>query len=241
MLKQTPLYQDIVKNGAKIVDFHGWALPLDYGSMLRETQTTRTQASLCDVSHMGQIRIEGADALGLLQSLSTNDISAMKGGDAQYNVFTTERGTIIDDFLVYRTKDSFLCVVNASNKKKDLDWLRANTAGSTEIIDESDEATLLSLQGPASAKIMEAVAGGEVLSLTYMHFGTFMIAGFPCMISRTGYTGEDGFEIYTEAKYVSLLWDIIVAKGAQWVHVMIVVVFRVFVSERFFHVQLDNV
>jgi aminomethyltransferase len=147
---------------------------------------------------------------------SRNDISVMREGDAQYNVFTTERGTIIDDFVVYRTKDSFLCVVNASNKNKDLNWLRANTSGSTEIIDDSDETTLLSLQGPASAKIMEAVAGGEVLALSYMHFGSFMIAGFPCMISRTGYTGEDGFEIYTEAKYVSLLWDIIVAKGAQW-------------------------
>lgn len=216
-MKKTPLYEKTVQSGARIVDFHGWAMPLQYHSIIREAKQTRTCATLCDVSHMGQIRVKGDKALQLLQKVSTNDVARLSPGQIHYNLLLNEAGGIIDDFMVYRDVDSFLCVVNASNKEKDLKLLQAHVLAGTEIIDESDATALLSLQGPKAHLIMSRVGeDAPIEKLAYMSFMKGVCAGSPCVISRTGYTGEDGFEIYSDASCAHSIWEKIVEAGAQY-------------------------
>lgn len=215
-LKKTPLYQRHISNGARIVDFGGWALPVEYESMLKEAKATRTSCGLFDASHMGQIIVKGSGAFEFLQRLTTNDISLMQEDQQQYNILINERGGVIDDLMVYSCCDYFLCVVNAINKEKVCAWLEKNKTGDVEIIDNSQKVALICLQGPNSVNIMAKVAGEEVNSLKYMHCIEQTDGKKQTIISRSGYTGEDGFEIYTQSSDALRWWDSMVENGKEF-------------------------
>jgi len=214
MLK-TPIYPRHREKSSKLVNFSGWALPLEYESILKETRCARTNCVLFDTSHMGRFIIEGKEAESFLQKLTTNDISKLKVFSLQYNLFTTPEGTIIDDFIIYNLGDKFLCVVNASNREKDFAWLKSNS-GEVVIKDETFDTAFLSLQGPLSWKVMEKVIGDSLSELKYMHFLPKKVDGFDLIISRSGYTGEDGFEVYLPKERAIHFWDLIVEKGREF-------------------------
>lgn len=220
--RKTPLYEKHIENNAHIVDFSGWALPIEYTSILKETKATRLTCGLFDASHMGEIIIKGAQALDFLQALTPNDISKTKSGQLQYNVFLNEKAGIIDDLMVYNLGDSFLCVVNASNINKVYTHLcKAHLDGkyakpeNVEIIDESPEISLLSLQGPNSVKIISEIFGKDVNNIKYMHFVQLNFKNKNIILSRSGYTGEDGFELYCPNSIAGSLWDSILEKGKE--------------------------
>jgi len=220
--RKTPLYEKHVENNAHIVDFSGWALPIEYTSILKETKATRTTCGLFDASHMGEIIIKGPQALKFLQALTPNDISKTKPGQLQYNVFLNDNAGIIDDLMVYNLGNGFLCVVNASNINKVYTHLcRAHRDGkyagpdSVNILDESPEISLLSLQGPESAKIIAEIFGETINSIEYMHFVQLDFKNKNIILSRSGYTGEDGFELYCPNAAAISLWDSILEKGKE--------------------------
>lgn len=212
-LKKTPFYQKHLQNRGRIVDFSGWALPLEYKSMLAEAETVRKACGIFDASHMGQIAIMGRSALSFLQKLTSNDILTISAGQMQYNLFLNQDGGIIDDSMVYHQGESFLCVVNASNKNKVLKWLKENTQPEVEIIDKSSQLALISVQGPYSVKVVEVVLGKEAAGLEYLSFIEKEADGQTILISRSGYTGEDGFEIYLSWEEASQWWDKFMDKG----------------------------
>ncbi|HDN86110.1 MAG: glycine cleavage system aminomethyltransferase GcvT [Candidatus Omnitrophota bacterium] len=214
MLK-TPVYPRHCEKTSKIVNFSGWALPLEYESILKEARCARTNCVLFDISHMGRFIIEGEGRENFLQKLTTNDISKLKTFSLQYNLFTTPEGTIIDDFIVYNLGDKFLCVVNASNREKDFRWLKSNSQG-VVIKDETFNTAFFSLQGPLAWKVMQKVVGDSLSELRYMHFLTKKVDGIDLIISRSGYTGEDGFEIYLPKERAIPFWDLIMEKGKEF-------------------------
>lgn len=224
-LRKTPLYEKHLQGNAHIVDFSGWALPMEYTSILKEAKATRTSCGLFDASHMGEIIIKGPRAVDFLQFLTPNDISLTKKGQLQYNLFLNDNAGIIDDLMVYNLGNSFLCVVNASNVNKVYTWLCKNLAEgklasidktSVEILDESNNICLLSLQGPKSSNVMAEVIRMEINNIKYMHFEQIEFGGKSILVSRSGYTGEDGFEIYCPNLIAPGLWDTILEKGSKY-------------------------
>ena len=217
-LKYTPLYSLHLQNKAKMADFAGWLMPIEYTGILKESRICRTSCALFDVSHMGEIKITGDKALDFIQYLTTNNAASLKTYRMQYNLFVDSKGTIIDDFMLYRLREGFLCVVNASNKDKVLKWLKENTKDNADvnIEDESDKTVLLSLQGPLSQKILEQASGRAFDNLKYMHFTELKISNIECLISRSGYTGEDGFELYCSSDYAQALWNLLADKGGNF-------------------------
>ena len=220
--QKTPLYEKHVENNGHIVDFSGWALPVEYTSILKEAKAVRTTCGLFDASHMGEIYVKGKNALSFLQSLTPNDISLTKKGQLQYNLFLNENGGIIDDLMVYNMGESYLCVVNASNVDKVYSWLitkmcESKYAGENksdlELVNESPNISLLPLQGPKAVLIMEKIFGKDINKLKYMHFIEPDFKGKKIIISRSGYTGEDGFEIYCENALAASIWDLILKYG----------------------------
>jgi aminomethyltransferase len=211
-LKKTSLYQKHIENKAQVVDFGGWAMPLQYKSILQEAKACRSFCGLFDASHMGEIYIRGKAALPFLQRLTPNDISLAKKGQLQYNLFLNIRGGIIDDLMVYNLGESFLCVVNASNTEKVYSWLKENKTNDVDIIDESQNTFLLSLQGPGAYLLLQAVIE-DINILKYMHHRQINLGGRKLLISRSGYTGEDGFEIYGLNKDACFIWDLLLEKG----------------------------
>lgn len=216
-LRKTSLYEKHIENKGRVVDFAGWLLPVEYESMLKEAKATRSGCGMFDASHMGEIIIKGKNAFNFLQRLVSNDISLLRQGQMQYNLFLNEQGGVIDDLMVYYCQDSFLCVVNASNKDKVLNWLMLNVKkqAGVEIEDKSDVTALISVQGPAAAGIMSAVVNKEVSELEYMSFNYYFLDGCRALISRSGYTGEDGFEIYPSWNDAPLWWDAVLNKGRE--------------------------
>lgn len=217
MPKKTSLYQKHTEAQANIIDFHGWLLPVNYpAGILNEAKQTRTTAGIFDLSHMGEIEIKGQDSLAFLQKIVTNDVSCMEKGEVQYNMACNPEGGIIDDFMTYRKEDSFLCVVNASNIKNVYHWFDKNRGNlSLEIEDKSDDFSLIALQGPLSEKILKEAGFKTVQDLVYMHFIEGKADGISCLLSRTGYTGDDGFEIYVENKHACELWDLFLERGKK--------------------------
>jgi aminomethyltransferase len=210
-MKRTPLYERHIEAGAKMVEFGGWEMPVRYEGVIKEHAAVRNRAGLFDVSHMGEIAVEGTGARAFVDRVVTNDVSELKNGEIVYALLLNESGGTIDDLLVYCTgRDTFMLVVNASNIDKDFDWI-ASQKGEEDVSVKniSDEYSLLALQGPESAGIIEKIfpdAGG----IKYYNFAQADFMGEKIILSRTGYTGEDGFEIYLKQNAVDL-WDRLLA------------------------------
>ena len=215
-LQKTPFYQKHLDNRARIINFFGWALPLEYSGILKETKAARQSCVLFDVSHMGQISIVGPKAKEFLQRLASNDISKISPSQLQYNLLLTDNASIIDDCMVYNRGEDLLCVVNALNKDKVLKWLNKNADQRIKIVDESEKTALLSLQGPNSENLLSKIFGDSILQICYMNFAVYSMENLPCLISRSGYTGEDGFEIYCDPKYAIDLWDALIEAGKEY-------------------------
>lgn len=213
---KTPLYDAHVKAGGKIVPFAGYSLPVQYKTgVIKEHMAVRTAAGLFDVSHMGEILCEGKDALDNLQHLLTNDFKNMKDGQARYSPMCNENGGTIDDLIVYKIKDDrYFIVVNAANREKDFSWMESHKKGDVKFTDVSDDYAQLALQGPKAMTILKKIASEDNIPEKYYHavFDS-EAAGIPCIISKTGYTGEDGVEIYLAADKAEEMWDILLEKG----------------------------
>src|SRR5436309_11933299 len=215
-LKKTPLHARHRASGAKMVPFAGWDMPLEYSGITEEHIAVRTRAGVFDVSHMGEIEIAGRDALAAVQRISSNDASKLAVGQAQYSGLLTPQGTFIDDLLVYRLAPShFLLVVNASHIPKDYTWIaeQIKLVGDAVAVDASSRYALLALQGPAALDILQALTGAELSPLKYYWFAHGEVAGVRAMISRTGYTGEDGFEIFLPPQSADRVWQAILDQG----------------------------
>lgn len=215
-LKKTPFYEKHVEQNARVVDFSGWALPLEYSSILEEVKQTRSHCGLFDASHMGRIRLRGAGALEFLQKLVTNNLLSLGKGRMQYNLLLNHRGGVIDDLMVYNLEESYLCVVNASNADKVFLWFKENKTEDVSINNESQDTAMLCLQGPSACAVMEKVLRKKLDKVKYLQFIQEKIEGKEALISRSGYTGEDGFEIYVNSFDAVFWWDLIVGIGKDF-------------------------
>ena len=193
-----------------MVDFGGWDLPQQYTSIRDEHLAVRKAAGLFDVSHMGRFRVGGAASFEFLQSLVTNDLGRIHRGMAQYNLLCNDDAGIVDDVIVYWGEEDFFVVVNASNREKDLAWMREHAPAGVEIEDRTFELSLVALQGPRAEELMPS---NGLQDIPHFGFRSGEVAGVTAMISRTGYTGEDGFEIFVAADRVGQVWDAILEKG----------------------------
>ncbi|HEX5758481.1 MAG TPA: glycine cleavage system aminomethyltransferase GcvT [Thermoanaerobaculia bacterium] len=214
-LARTPLHECHREAGARLVEFAGWEMPVQYAGVIEEHRAVRQAAGLFDVSHMGEIAVRGPGAEALLQRLTPNDVGKLAPGRAHYSGLLTERGTYVDDLLVYRlAADELLVVVNASNAARDLDWMRARAGGEeAEVVDVSDRYALLALQGPRALAILQPLATPDLAPLRYYGFARGTVAGRPAILSRTGYTGEDGFELYLAPEDAPEVWRRLLAAG----------------------------
>jgi len=195
-----------------MVDFGGWEMPQQYTSIRDEHFAVRKVAGLFDVSHMGRFRITGPSTTAFVQNLVTNDVSSLQPGQAQYNLMCNEEGGIVDDLVVYRSEEGFLAVVNASNREKDLEWMRSHAPAGVEVEDRTFELALVAFQGPQAEQLIPA---GGLADLPYFGFRQGEVAGVSAVISRTGYTGEDGFEVMVKAERVGQVWDAILELGTR--------------------------
>jgi aminomethyltransferase len=215
--RRTPLNATHRSLGAKMVDFAGWDMPVQYHGVVEEHLAVRTHAGLFDVSHMGEIEIRGASALDAVQRLTCNDAAKLSPGLAQYSAFTTERGTFVDDIIVYcMAPDRYFICVNAGNTPKDFAWVRSHLTPGAEAFNRSEEFAQIALQGPEAAAILRGVAESDVDSMKSFSFVEAPVAGISCLIARTGYTGEDGFEMYCASSRAAELWDTLMAVGAPF-------------------------
>jgi aminomethyltransferase len=207
-LQRTPLHDRHVALGARMVPFAGWEMPVQYEGVIQEHRAVRTDAGVFDVSHMGEIEVEGPQAHALLQSILSNDLDRIAPGEAQYTLLTNERGGIIDDLIAYRLGECrYLLVVNASNRDADFRWIKEREIRGSEVTDVSDEYALLAVQGPHA---IEKLGLAPAKAFT---FAEETIDGIQTMVNRTGYTGEDGCEILCMAEDAVALWDAVHARG----------------------------
>jgi aminomethyltransferase len=215
-LKRTALFEEHRSACAKVVPFAGYEMPVQYRTgILAEHQTVRKFAGLFDVSHMGEIEIAGPQALDLVQYVTTNDASKLEYGQAQYSVMCREDGGAIDDCIVYKLPDRFMIVVNASNRDKDRDWIYHHSQRfDVEVVDRSDDIALIALQGPNAQKILSKLTDANLDGIRYYNFDEGDVAGAACIISRTGYTGEDGFELYLGVNDAVNVWRKLLESGA---------------------------
>lgn len=211
--RRTALYADHIAAGGRMVDFAGWEMPVQYTSVKAEQEAVRKTAGLFDVSHMGRFRVRGADAGAFLQRLVTNDLSKLEPNRAQYNLLCRDDGGIIDDLVVYRSEEEWTLVVNASNREKDLGWLQEHAPQGVEVTDRTEELSLLALQGPAAEAVLPAQTV-DLGAIPYFATASGEVAGVEVLISRTGYTGEDGFELFMASDAASRLWRALVDSGA---------------------------
>ncbi|WP_421379556.1 glycine cleavage system aminomethyltransferase GcvT [Bacillus salacetis] len=215
-LKRTPLFEVYKENGGKCIDFGGWELPVQFSSIKEEHEAVRTKAGLFDVSHMGEVEVKGSGSLDYLQKMMTNDISRIKNGGAQYTAMCYENGGTVDDLLVYKIEDNhYLLVVNAANIEKDYQWLQDHVDEDVELKNLSEDYAQLAIQGPLAEQILQKLANGTTLSdIGFFKFQNEVdLNGIKALVSRTGYTGEDGFEIYCPAESASALWTAILKAG----------------------------
>ena len=214
-MKQTSLYETHRAAGATLVPFAGWEMPVSYGGTVGEVNAVRTGVGLFDVSHMGEARVFGPGALAYLQRITANDVTKLAPGQAQYSLLLNEGGGVIDDVIVYRrAEDEFLIVLNAGCKDKDWDWLQKNgeTNPDVTLTDISDQTSLLAVQGPQAVGLVRALTGAP--DIARFHCAGLTWGGIHLILSRTGYTGEDGFEIFCPWDNATALWDALAAGGA---------------------------
>lgn len=215
-LQRTPLRDFHAAHGGRLVDFAGWEMPVQYRGILDEHRAVRRTAGLFDVSHMGELDVRGPDAGRFLNQLVTNDVAKMYPGRVVYSPMCYPDGGVVDDLLVYQrsAEDYFLCI-NAGNIDKDVAWIRERAAGfNVTITDRSADYALLAIQGPKAAGIVQSLTGAKLGLIKYYHFGEGTVAGIHCLISRTGYTGEDGFELYHAPGAALTLAEALLAAGA---------------------------
>ena len=218
-MQRTPLITHHQACGAKLVDFAGWEMPIQYSGVVDEYHTVRSHVGLFDVSHMGRVRIAGAGAVSFLQRITTNDVGKLAVSQAQYSMVCNENGGIKDDIFVYRlTSNEFLLCVNASNREKILSWLQVQIAQDKTIHleDRSIELSQVAVQGPKSRELLMSLGGTALEGLKLHHSCDGKIGSLSCLLARTGYTGELGYEIYIDTDNVGRLWDLLVDKGQEW-------------------------
>jgi aminomethyltransferase len=217
-LKQTPLFSVYANHGGKTIDFGGWELPVQFTSILEEHDAVRNRAGLFDVSHMGEVDVKGPDALAYVQKITTNDASKLVNNQAQYSIMCYPDGGTVDDLLVYKLADDhYLLVINASNIDKDYDWMKQNLEGNITIENVSDQVCQLALQGPLAEKTLQKLTETDLAQIGFFRFlPEVTVAGFSALVSRTGYTGEDGFEIYCKPEDAKELWNQILAAGKEF-------------------------
>ncbi len=216
-MKQTPLYDKHVALGAKLVDFAGYEMPIQYAGINQEHEAVRSSAGLFDVSHMGEFIISGEGAEAFLDYVTVNDVASIQPWQAQYSAMCYDNGGIIDDLLIYRYPDHFMLVVNCANMEKDLDWLMAHKPDNVDIMEMSDKTGLIAFQGPKSREILQKVTDIDLSKMDFYWFGVGNIDGHAATIARTGYTGELGFEIYADNDAVGGIWDAIMEAGGDHV------------------------
>src|SRR5437870_2611982 len=213
--KRTPLHQIHVTLGAKLVPFGGYEMPVSYaGGIAAEHRAVRERVGVFDVSHMGEFEFSGPDRNAFVQRVTCNDVGALKPGQAQYSAILTERGTFVDDCLVYRFDDRLMLVVNAANRAADWEHIVARKGGANvRLKDVSDDVALLAIQGPKAEALLAPLTSLGVAMIPYYHFAEGKVAGAEVFVSRTGYTGEDGFEIYCRAGDAEQLWHALAGPG----------------------------
>lgn len=217
MPKKTCLYEEHLARGGKMVDFAGFDLPIQYEGIIAEHEAVRKAVGLFDVSHMGKFQLSGEGAEALINHLVTNDITTLVDGQAIYSPMCYEHGGTIDDILVYRySAVAYLLVVNAANREKDYAWIEAHLTDGVQLTDITDSLCQLALQGPKALAVLQPHTEADLEGMAYYHFiNDVTVAGVPMLISRTGYTGEDGFELYFPEKDAGRVWDTLLKEGAD--------------------------
>ncbi len=215
-LKRTPLHAAHVRLGARMIPFGGWDMPVQYSGIVEEHRAVRSAVGCFDVSHMGEFEFRGPDALRVLQRLTTNDVSTLEVGQVQYSLLCDEDGGVVDDLTLYRlTDDHYMMTVNASNIDKDWAWVSRHLAGRVDARNVSEETGLIAVQGPHAERLVGRLSDVDVPAIGYYHFRRGRVAGVPGIISRTGYTGEDGFELYLPAAGTEAVWERLLAEGKR--------------------------
>ena len=220
-MKHTPLYEAHLKFKAKMVPFAGWEMPVYYSGIMAEHKSVRTSAGIFDIGHMGAVKVSGQNALQYLQKVLSNDVSRLEVGSSQYSIILNESGGVIDDIFVYRLPAStrgepnhYMLILNASNADKDIDWLKKNLSDDVEIKDLKRDMTLLALQGPKSQQILQKICDADLNKLGHHKIMAARISRLASLISRTGYTGEDGFELFFDPSKAENIWNKLIELGA---------------------------
>lgn len=220
-MKKTPLYERHLSLGGKIIDFGGWAMPVQYTNVIEEHQATRMKAGLFDICHMGEIEVRGPQAYDLLQWVVSRNIKGQAVGQIKLGALTNEKGGIIDDLTVYKLEDDrYMLVTNAGTKDKDYSWIAKQREikgfSDVQVIDISDQTGKLDIQGPLSQMILQEITADDLTPLRYYHALNTKVMDFPAIVSRSGYTGEDGFEIYVKSRNIGEIWDTLLENGASF-------------------------
>jgi len=216
ILKKTPFYNKHVALGARIIPFAGFLMPIQYGGIIQEHLTVRNAVGVFDVTHMGEFIVQGPEAEKFLNLMTINDVTQLVVGQVQYSAMCYPDGGIVDDLLVYRFADHYLVVVNAANLDKDFDWLQQHLIPGMELSNISDNTALLAIQGPNSLAVLQQLTEVDLQSIPYYHFTIGELAGIEMIISRTGYTGERGFELYHQPDQSLQLWEAIFQVGKDF-------------------------
>ncbi len=215
-LRLTPLYEAHINLDARMVEFAGWSMPVMYKGILEEARAVRSDVGLFDISHMGRVKLSESGATEFLQALTSNDVEALKSSEAQYSLLTNPEGGIIDDIIVYREDaEAYLIVINAGNTAKDLEWMRAHIRDGVRLQDQTEMTAMIAVQGPRAPQLVADLAGRpELLELKRFQYGTGHLGSAPATFCRTGYTGEDGFEVILPAKSAVGAWNALLQGGA---------------------------
>jgi aminomethyltransferase len=217
-LKRTAFYDIHRGLGAKIVEFGGFEMPVQYTGIIEEHRRVRESVGVFDVSHMGEVEVRGTGALAFIQSITTNDASKLSGGRVQYSAMCYADGGIVDDLLVYHLGDRYMLVINAANTSKDVEWMKEHVSGDMQLTDRTDDFSLLAVQGPKALLTLSKLTKADIGSLPYYHSLRGSVAGVDMIISRTGYTGELGFELYfpSDVATGTRIWDAVMEAGAPF-------------------------
>jgi aminomethyltransferase len=214
--KRTPFYEIHLKNKAKMVEFAGFSMPIQFRGMMEEHRKVRSTAGLFDITHMGEFEVWGKDGESFVQKMTTNDVSKLEVYQVQYTCMCHDEGGIVDDLLVYRLPDHLLLVVNGACLEKDFKWLSDHVAGDVELKNVSDQTALLALQGPKAEEVMRKLTDEELSELRFYWSTWGKVNGIEMLFSRTGYTGEDGFELYFSPQHAETMWNALMAAGREF-------------------------